>query len=253
MEDKIALIDADSLIYISCYNKDDNLKTLEECKNTADEFIKNILDATKTSKFLLFLTIGKGFRYKVYTEYKANRKDLKPLAHYVEVRQYLIDKYKAYNHPELEADDLCLIYSKKLPNSFISSPDKDVLMLEGRHYNYKKHKWVKVNKDEADNHFWTSMVTGDVIDNIKGIPGKGEKYAEKSLEFCNEFERSPDKYCRSIAIYRQYLHYYGEHEGIKQFHQNYSCLKIVDEWPDIPDLSAIDYNKINEYQEENNR
>lgn len=246
MEDKIALIDADSLIYISCYNKDDNLKTLKECKNTADEFIKNILDATKTSKFLLFLTIGKGFRYKVYTEYKANRKDLKPLAHYVEVRQYLIDKYKAYNHPELEADDLCLIYSKKLPNSFISSPDKDVLMLEGRHYNYKKHKWVEVNKDEAIDHFWTSMITGDVIDNIKGIPGKGEKYAKLVL---NNFVIKDFP----LGILFAYIKHYGEHEGIKQFHQNYSCLKIVDDWPDIPDLSAIDYNKINEYQEENNR
>ena len=140
--DRIALIDADSLIYISCYNKD-KVKTLEECKNTADEFIKNIIDATGSNKFLLFLTIGKGFRYKVYPEYKANRKDLKPLDHYVEVRQYLIDKYKAYNHPELEADDLCLIYSKRISNSFISSPDKDVLMLQGTHYNYKKHKKFK--------------------------------------------------------------------------------------------------------------
>lgn len=252
MEDKIALIDADSLIYISCYNKDNNLKTLEECKNTADEFIKNILDATKTSKFLLFLTIGKGFRYKVYTEYKANRKDLKPLAHYVEVRQYLIDKYKAYNHPELEADDLCLIYSKKLPNSFISSPDKDVLMLEGRHYNYKKHKWVEVNKKDSIKYFWTSCICGDVIDNIKGIPNKGEKYAEKIFD---DYFRNvlADKWYRD-KTFDAYINNFGEKEGIKQFYQNYSCLKIVDEWPDIPDLSAIDYNKIiNEYQEENNR
>ena len=114
MINKTVLIDADSLIFISCYCKQDEIKTLEDCKGIVDNFIKNVLDATKTSRFLLFLTIGKGFRYKVYTDYKANRKSLKPLDNYAEVRKYLVDKYGAISHPELEADDLCLIYNNNI-------------------------------------------------------------------------------------------------------------------------------------------
>ena len=247
MKDKTVLIDADSLIFISCYCKNDEVKSLQDCKDIVDNFIKNVLDATKTSRFLLFLTIGKGFRYKVYTDYKANRKSLKPLDNYVEVRKYLVDKYGAISHPELEADDLCLIYNNHIPNSFISSCDKDMLKLEGKHYDYKKHKWFTNTKQEADIYFWTSMITGDVIDNIKGIPGKGEKFAEKLFN-----NMTPtDSY--SGLVLKEYINHFGEIEGIKQFYQNYNALKILDRWEDIEIYEPVEYiDIIDEYKEENN-
>ncbi len=225
-----ALIDADSLIYMTCYCKPDEPKTLDDCKFIISRLIQDIIDNTKANKFILFLTIGKGFRYKVYPAYKSNRKSEKP-AHFTEVKQFLIDKYNAIHHPELEADDLCLISKKQIPDSFICAVDKDILKLEGTHYNYKSNVWVETTKEQALLYFWTSMITGDTVDFIKGIPGKGEKFAEKLFKEIEDIGYL-------ALVMREYISHFGEYEGISEFAKNYKCLKILDSWS-----SSIEFEK----------
>ena len=105
---KTCLIDADSLIYINCYSKkDEPVKTLQDCKDSVDDMIAQILKATKSSHYLLFLTVGKGYRYKIYPEYKANRKYGERPEFFSALKEYLISDYKALYNTELEADDLC--------------------------------------------------------------------------------------------------------------------------------------------------
>lgn len=222
-----ALIDADSLIYIACYCKPDEPKELDDCKFIINRLIQDIVDNTRASKYLLFLTVGKGFRYKIYPAYKANRKGEKP-AHFNEIKQFLIDKYEAIHHPELEADDLCLISNKVIPNSFICAIDKDILKLEGTHYHYKSNIWVTTTKDEAEKHFFVSLITGDSTDGIPGVKGKGPKYAEKLFNgFCEGIPK--DRWYRDIVL-QCYIDVYGEYEGICNFYDNYRCLKILDKW-----------------------
>lgn len=235
-----ALIDADSLIYIACYCKPDEPKTLDDCKFIISKLIQDIVDNTRASNYLLFLTVGRGFRYKVYPAYKANRKGEKPV-HFNEVKQFLIDKYGAIHHPELEADDLCLISNKVIPNSFICAVDKDILKLEGKHYNYKSNNWVDTSKHEALVHFFTSLITGDSVDNIKGIPGKGEKFAEKLFSVGKMWTDEEANYDNNVQFYRNtvfqaYLDHYGEYEGIHHFAVNYKCLKILDTWSESLDF-----------------
>ena len=81
---KINLIDADSIIYICAFDKKDatSIKTLQECKEAVDGLIFNILNYTKSTHYLLFLTVGRNFRYDIYSEYKGNRKADKPLYFY---------------------------------------------------------------------------------------------------------------------------------------------------------------------------
>lgn len=237
---KIALIDADGLIYIVAYCKqkrdgngmpllndlghpDYEYKTLEQCLEAMDDIIKNILLATNSEEYLLFLTVGKNFRYKIYPEYKANRKYSDKPEHFDAIKSYLIDHYGAVHHPDLEADDLCLIYRNAMPGSFICSPDKDMLGLEGTHYNYSKGTWHTVSETEAYTNFWSSMITGDTADNIKGIPGKGPAFVKRIL---SDTTSSETDLTLMDMVFREYIAKFGEGEGISEFNKNYQVLKI---------------------------
>lgn len=243
---KTALIDADGIIYIACYNKKDSteVKSLQDCKNAVDDVIKNILLATGSDKYLLFLTVGKNFRYDIYPEYKGNRKYSEKPEHFDRVKEYFITDYKAVYKHGLEADDLCLIYSKSIPNSFIASPDKDMLMLEGTHYNYNKAQWITTSSSEAAYNFWSSMITGDTADNIKGIPGKGEAYVKKVLQplFSNNMLAS--------IVFGEYFNKFGEELGVEEFYKNYKVLKIKDKFDGLILEEPIDFRPVKEDNEQ---
>lgn len=237
MINRSALIDADSIIYICCANKkkynengdpiiDDlgehvyEIKTLQQCKDLVDSMLKSIFMATKSTHYLLFLTVGRNFRYDHYKEYKGNRKYSEKSEHFDRVKEYLITDWNAVYEPGLEADDLVKIYSNSIQGSFICSPDKDILSLEGKHYNYKTHKWITTTHDEAYEKFWMDMVTGQTGDNIKGIEGSGPVAAESIKNSVGGTFRS--------RVFEAYLIRYGEYKGIAEFYKNYNLLKILD-------------------------
>lgn len=241
MENKIALIDADSFIYISTHCKklydeygneiiDDlgnpvkELKTLQDCKHHVDQLLTSTVLSGGFTHYLMFLTVGKNFRYEVYPQYKANRKYSDKPQFFDSIKEYIITKYKAIYNVGYEADDLVLIYKNNIENSFICSADKDILKLEGEHYNYNKGEWVKVDANEASLNFWISMITGDTADNIKGVEGKGPAYANKLFS-----EGAPSHYPR--YVFQAYIDRYGEDKGIEEFYKNYKVLKIVKDAP----------------------
>lgn len=249
MENRVALIDADSLIYINVYCKkllsDDSveiiddlgnpvreLKTLQQCKDSVDNMINSILKSTGATHYLLFLTVGRNFRYDIYPEYKANRKYGDKPQHFDAIKEYLIVKYKAVYDGYLEADDLCLIYLKETKNSFLCAIDKDMLKTVGIHYNYAKHVWVEVTAEEANCNFWTSMITGDTVDNIKGIPGKGPRFAEQLLQSCEYAYKD---------VLGAYVDKFGEELGIQEYYKNYMVLKIKDKWDGLEIVQPMEF------------
>lgn len=244
-------MDADGLIYIVGYNKVPKEgeepvpnKTLQECKDQIDDLIRNILKITKADHYLLFLTVGKNFRYEIYPEYKGNRKGEKP-EHFDRIKEYLITDYKAIYDFRLEADDLCLIYSKNIKNSYICSPDKDMLMLEGNHFNYRTFQWVTTSKDEASYNFWISAIKGDSADNIKGIPGKGPVASKNLLDQSTSFRNTNYMH----IVLEAFTEYFGEEIGIDEFYKNYKVLKIKDSYKDLVLVEPI--KLIKEQKEEN--
>lgn len=262
MSRETALIDADGLIYIISYCKqkrdengmpllndlghpDREEKTLEQCQLAMDDIIKNILLGTGAEKYILFLTIGKNFRYKIYPEYKANRKYGDKPQHFDDIKTYLLVKYLAVHHPDLEADDLCLIYRNKIENSFICSPDKDMVGLEGTHYNYNKGEWITVSKDEAHFNFWSSVITGDTADNIKGIPGKGPAAVKKIIGGIE-----PEDYMTEILL--SYVGHFGEEVGISEFNKNYQVLKIKGKY-DLDFVEPIKFEIVKKDNEQTER
>lgn len=164
---KLAIIDADFLPFFCCYNKDDSYKkTLEDCINTVDNFITNILVGTKSELFTGFLTKGKCFRYGVNPDYKANRKYLNLPDYLNETKKYLEDKYNFTYKENFEADDLCESLRKQLNNEYeciLVSPDKDLLNLTGTNYNPRTHELSIISKFETEYNFWISMLVGKLL------------------------------------------------------------------------------------------
>lgn len=152
------------------------------------------MDAVDAEEYIIFLT-GKGnFREEVATilPYKGNRDSSHKPVHYEAIKEFLVKKYKAQVIEGMEADDAMAIMQYEDPeNTVICSIDKDLLMVPGKHYNWRKQEHKEVSALEGARWFWTQMLTGDSTDNILGCgtkkPGvyksgkkKGESYEKRS-------------------------------------------------------------------------
>ena len=247
---KIAVIDVDHVFYLALTGekildenglpvKVDNKftyreRTLEESCNIADNYITNLLNITNSTHYVGFYSGSSRSRNLIYPEYKANRKDLEPLNNIGLMKTYLKDKWKfvwlgidVLGNCIDETDDYVASFIKQTPDSFIVSPDKDLLGLEGNHYNPKKNEWVYTPDSNAINNFWCSMICGDTADNIKGLPGKGLKH----YIYVTQDVSPLDAKVLGILVFEEYVkHYeYNYDLAIKEFYKNYQCLKIKDD------------------------
>lgn len=247
MESKTAVIDLDSVMFsIAHPNKilDESgvpikengkfvyiEKSIGEMYGSADHIMSSILKLSEADSYIAYVK-GKGnFRYVTNADYKANRPKESP--HWWKaIKEYLLVHWFATEVNNIEVDDAVNITRLQLPNSFICAIDKDLLSLEGTHYNWRKNEWVTVSKEEAYYKFWSDMIIGQSGDNIKGIPGKGEVAAKAIME---------DSKCPPARIIKNYIQHFGEYEGIKQFYKNYISLKILDNYEEfqIPNISKV--------------
>lgn len=117
------------------------------------------------------------FRRQLADSYKANRKGIaKPMA-FDTVRQALAENFRTVLIGGLEADDTMGIMHtgpKHAGSSVIVSIDKDMLGVPGTHFNpIKDPRPHRVLPATAVLHWMTQTLTGDSVDNIKGIPKVG--------------------------------------------------------------------------------
>lgn len=122
--------------------------------------------------------------------YKGHRDPNKKPVHFDDLYEYLKNMFTFRGIPvttvisiDEEADDVMGIEQcKDINTSIICTLDKDLMMIPGRHFNWRHDKAVRyITGMEADKHFWTQMLTGDRSDNIKGIHGIGPAKAKKIL------------------------------------------------------------------------
>ena len=225
---KVAVIDADSICFIAHWDSDSKSfdKPIEDIFKSVDQIISNILISTGVTEYIGFVGFGSCVeRNAVYPEYKANRKDREPLEHLKAIKDYMVEKWEFSALHGIEADDMVNSVRLQLEGSVVCAIDKDLLMLEGTHYNYKKNEWVTTSKQEANLYFWMSMIIGDAVDNIKGLEGKGKVFAAKLL-----IDEESVDHMRTL-VFDEYINQYGEYHGISKFYQNYVCLKIKDDFP----------------------
>jgi len=223
----VGVYDADFLPYYICHNKkDEPEKTLEECYTLVDNFIDNINQAIEAEFYCGFLTVGKCFRYTIYPDYKANRKYEQKLNYLDRVKEYLITKHNFTYLSGYEADDLVVSFKRQYVDfkSIIVSPDKDILYSVDVAYNPRKNEFVHNYPEDISKYFWTSMITGDTTDNIKGIPGKGPAAAKSIYEFGKVIKHP--KFLAGLAL-TNYIEHFGEVRGIEEFYKNFKCLNLV--------------------------
>jgi len=145
--------------------------------------LNKINRTTKSDEIAVYLSKGECYRHKRATlaKYKGNRTAPKPV-HYQAARDYLIDYHDAEVFTTIEADDALALYQTK--DTVICSIDKDLLQIQGRHYNWVREEKVLVKPRAALCRLWEQVLTGDATDNIPGIRGLGPKTAKKLIAEC---------------------------------------------------------------------
>lgn len=255
---KIAIIDCDSLMF-SIANpiklKDEygnyivdtttNLvtrreKTEEELISTSTYIFNSILNKTNSTHYIGFI---KGcnttnFRININSDYKLNRSNLAKPKWWDFLKNHLIEQFEIIEVNNIEVDDAVLITYKNIPDSFICAIDKDLLNIEGTHYNFRTEEWITNTRNHEINYLAKQMIIGDTIDNIKGLPGRGESYFNKNLKEINNeigFTKVLEEYIK---------HFNNDLEvAIDNFYKNFKCLYILRKSEGFLIPKPIEYNK----------
>ena len=233
----ILLIDADSLIFASCYRKretpDDELyyTDIEDSRNKFDQqFMKIVNDLEEKypiDKVLTFSGSKGNFRKLITKKYKANRKkqELPPLLD--DMHQFVKDHYDSIWGYGVETDDMVARYWKQISDDIgkdevmIVSIDKDYKQFPCLMYNYHyKHKEIlDISEEEAMYNFYEQMIVGDTADNVNYFKGKGKKFAEKHFKDCTT------KYQYTRKLYELFKQEY-KGKARQKFTECYHLLKL---------------------------
>lgn len=233
----ILLVDADSLIFASCYRKretPDSEKFYTDISDSRNKFdeqfmqIVNHLEEKYTIDKVLTFSGSKGnFRKLITKNYKANRKkqELPPLLH--PMHNYVKQQYDSIFGFGVETDDMVARYWHKLTEQFgrnevmIVSIDKDYKQFPALIYNYHyKHKEIlDISEDEALYNFYEQMIMGDTADNVNYFKGKGKRFAEKYFIDCQT------KYQYTRKLYELFKKEYKS-KARQKYVECYSLLKL---------------------------
>lgn len=151
-----------------------------------DELITNICACIKASEYTVYLSDDKiNFRKQLYSDYKANRKDVVRPVHLAALREHLITTHHAVVGIAEEADDLLGIKQRDCFDvdqpSIIVTIDKDLLQVPGLHYNFVRGEYNDVDEAGGQYYFYKQILMGDATDNIPGCRGIGDKKSDKIL------------------------------------------------------------------------
>jgi len=207
-------------------------KTEEEVIFSCDFFIDEMLRESKATHYIALIK-GKNTtknRLAVNPDYKGNRPKESP-KYWDLCKQHFIENWGAIEVNDMEVDDAVAICYYELVDAFICAIDNDLLGLSTHnklsHFNWRKKEFYTVSDYDASYKFWSDMICGQKGDNIQGLKGKGEKFAEKLLQGDGMFKYS-EKAFPTKVLFAYLEHYKDEHEAIVEYTKNYISLKIID-------------------------
>ncbi len=233
----ILLVDADSLIFASCYRKRETMDDekyftdIVDARNKFDEqymaIVNHLEGIYNVDKVITFNGSKGNFRKILNTSYKANRKkqELPPLLH--DMHAYVKQQYDSVYGFGIETDDLVARYWYKLSQELgrdevmIVSIDKDYKQFPCLIYNYHyKHKEIlDITEDEALYNFYEQMIVGDTADNVNYFKGKGKRFAERYFEQC------ATKYQYTKKLYELFKQQY-KGKAKQRYIECYNLLKL---------------------------
>jgi DNA polymerase I len=195
-----ALLDGDIVSY-SCaiYNEEWGW---DACKEDIDQLMRRILETTGATEYECYISGANNFRYRINPDYKANRKDKVDPIYRSDANAYLVSAFGAKVTDGYEADDGLGISATRsfVENSpfVICSIDKDLKMLPGDHYNWRKNIFDHVTPIDGLRSFYRQLLTGDRTDGIRGVGGIGDV---KSARIINDLESEAEMYAAVQAMY----------------------------------------------------
>lgn len=218
-------------------------KTNDEISTSLDLILTTILEETKATHYIAFVK-GKNtskHRYKAKSDYKHNRPKESP-KWWAWTKEYAVGAWKAIEVNDIEVDDAVNITRLSIPDSFIVAIDKDLLNLEGTHYNWKAKEWVTTSSTDEVINFWRDMISGQKGDGIDGLKGKGDAYFNNISSHLFKMDSRLDLSIElPKLILDEYIRHYGESLGIQEYYKNYVCLKILDSHDGFEIPEAIEY------------
>lgn len=237
---RVLLIDADSIVYLATYFPEDSLmffpteeEQIEEAKfrvrNKLQEIQNNVEEHYNIIHTIIFVGGKNNFRYKIYPEYKAHRKEVVKSDILPIIQKYMIELGVVQSHNG-EADDYIIEAMKECGrNCVISAIDKDVFYHspEVPIYDYRSHtdvlgEFKYITEQESRYARACQVIIGDSTDGIKGAVGLGKAYCDKNLT------QDMTDYQFIKAIFTGYLKSTKGDcvEAKKQMKLNYNLLKL---------------------------
>ena len=222
----IALIDGDTVAYRCAASCEPSKKKaiergipleqlerepLDVAIQRADELCYRILTDTQSEEYRVFLTGSGNFRKKLYPDYKAHREAMVRPEWLDQVREFLVEEWKATVCPGYEADDGIAIAAGE--DTIICANDKDFLQIPGQHYNFVKSEFFTVTPLEAEMAFWSQMLIGDPSDFVRGVDRIGPVKARRYLTGLD-----PGEMATCV---------FGLYEDEQRFNLNYRLFRLI--------------------------
>lgn len=199
-KDNVLLVDADVLCYGIAFGNQAEVDwdgdgetevyvTPEKALVQVEEFIRDLERKLKGTETILILSEYPGFRQELDETYKANRKGEKP-ALWQTIRDFIEfggHGWSVESRPRLEGDDVLGILHTSPEyrgRSTIVTIDKDLNTVPGRvfFWNSDSSAPIDITPLEAAHFHLTQVITGDQVDNYKGLPRCGPVAASKALD-----------------------------------------------------------------------
>ncbi|MFY0520589.1 5'-3' exonuclease [Lysinibacillus sp. UGB7] len=239
------LIDGNNLLNRAFYATANNKFTAPDGTptNAVSLFLRMALNYQKqfNTNIVVFFDKGKGFRKKLYPEYKEGRNETPELLErqFPVIREVLTSAGIPYFwNDDLEADDLIGAACNSLSgHKYILSNDKDLLQLIRNDVTVVVRR--KNNEDilMTPHQFsleWDELIpqqivdikslAGDTSDNIKGVPGVGNKGALKIIKHFGCVEKIEMPFPKEIKRYEKKFDDNGMKEAL--FAKQLTTLKV---------------------------
>jgi 5'-3' exonuclease len=211
----LLIVDGDPLMFRAAYNK----HSAEEAYDTFEEKLEDIENTVFCDTTQIAVFGDNNFRIDYFKDYKntpSRKKSKANNPYYFELRQILMEENRVVPATGMEADDLVRIWAEEAKareeQFVVASVDKDLQCISGHHYLIHRDELIYVDDDMADKHYWTQILTGDAVDNIRGLRGIGPKKAERILEGAGNSK------ARKQRVIDAYYEHHGNNWRLEMLH-----------------------------------
>lgn len=188
------LVDAD-IVAFRCAASAEN-DPVDVALHRVDVMLDETMVLTQSDSYRCFLSGSNNFRYEIYPEYKANRKDKADPVHRQACIDYIVRKWNGEVSDGKEADDDIGIASGQ--DTIISSIDKDLRQIPGKHFNLVSKVLDVVNEWQGHFNFYSQLVLGDRADNIPGydriMRNTIPKFLQSDFDALNSYETEQEMF-----------------------------------------------------------